>query len=245
MPKTTPKKTVKTVKKVSKKLQKVVKTAKVSGLSVPVYDLKGAQVKKMVVPKEIFSTQASDKLLAQYVRVYLANQRQGNASSKTRAEVRASTRKIYRQKGTGRARHGAKSAPIFVGGGVAFGPRPRDFSLKLNKKQRRKAFFYALSLQYKEGNIVGLVDKSLEIEPKTKGFVSLLRSAQLADKKVLLVMPEAKKNNLVLASRNIPGVSVTNAVSLNTYEVLNSDKIVFVGKALEALTNHFLKKHEN
>lgn len=242
MPKTAPKKTV---KKVSKKLEKVVKTAKVSGLNVPVYDLKGSEIKRMAVPREIFSTQASDKLLAQYVRVYLANQRQGNASSKTRAEVRASTRKIYRQKGTGRARHGAKSAPIFVGGGVAFGPRPRDFSLKLNKKQRRKAFFYALSLQYKEGNIVGLVDKSLEIEPKTKNFSSLLRSAQLADKKVLLVMPEAKKNNLVLASRNIPGVSVTNAVSLNTYEVLNSDKIVFVGKAIEALTNHFLKKDEN
>ncbi len=238
---------VKAKKTVTKKVSTVKKPAvkKETGFTIPVLNLEGKASSKVSLPKEIFSIQASDKLLAQYVRVYLANQRQGNASAKTRAEIRASSRKIYRQKGTGRARHGAKSAPIFVGGGVAFGPTPRDFSLKLNKKQKRKAFFYALTLQYKEGNILGLVDKSLEIEPKTKNFATLLKGAQLTDKKILLVLPEIKRGNLLLASRNIPSLTLRDAKSLNTYDVLNNEKIIFVAKALEVLRDHFLTKHEN
>jgi large subunit ribosomal protein L4 len=247
MAKSPTKKTV--VKKTPVKKTVAVKkpaVKKVVGLTIPVYDLNGKETSKATLPKEIFSTEASDKLLAQYVRVYMANKRQGNASTKTRAQVKASTRKIYRQKGTGRARHGAKSAPIFVGGGVAFGPKSKDYSLKLNKKQKRKAFFYALSLQYKDGNVIGLVDKALEIEPKTKNFSSWLKSVSLTDKKVLLVLPEGKSNNLTFASRNIVGVTLSNANSLNTYDVLNTEKIIFVQKALDVLQDHFLKtKHEN
>lgn len=242
----TPKKPI--VKKtVAKKVVpiKAPTVKKTIGMTIPVLNMEGKQSSTTAVSKEIFSTEASDKLLAQYVRVYLANQRQGNAATKTRAEVRGSTRKIYRQKGTGRARHGAKSAPIFVGGGVAFGPQPKDYSLKLNKKQRRKAFFYALSLRFKEGNVIGLVDKSLEIEPKTKTFLTFLKGSQLVDKKILLVLPEGKKNSLVLAARNVPRVTLTDARSINTYEVLNNEKIVFVVKAVTALDSHFLPKHEN
>ncbi len=242
MAETTTKKTVS--KKAAPAAKKPV-VKKIAGLSIPVLNLLGKEASQASLPKEIFSTQASDKLLAQYVRVYMANKRQGNASTKTRAQVVGSTRKIYRQKGTGRARHGAKSAPIFVGGGVAFGPKTKDYSLKLNKKQKKKAFFYALTLQHKEGNIVGLQDKSLEIEPKTKLFSSLLKNAQLDNKKILLVTPEAKRSNLVLASQNLSAVTWTNAASLNTYEVLNSEKIIFVEKALGVLRDHFLKKDEN
>ncbi len=232
----------KTKKTITKKVTPVKKPA---GLTVPVLNLEGKEASTVSLPKEIFSSQASDKLLAQYVRVYLTNQRQGNAASKTRSEVKGSTRKIYRQKGTGRARHGAKSAPIFVGGGVAFGPQPKNFSLKLNKKQRRRAFFSALTHQYKDGNVLGLVDKSLEIEPKTKNFSSLLKNAQLTDKKILLVLPQLSKNNLILASQNIPGLTLTDAKSINTYEVLSNQKIIFVSKALDVLREHFLKQYEN
>src|SRR3989338_9847754 len=107
------------------------------------------------MPKEIFAVEASPRLLAQYVRVYLANRRQGTASAKTRAEVKGSTRKIYKQKGTGKARHGDIKAPIFIGGGVVGGPIPRDFSLKFNKKQKRKVLFYALTLKLKQKDIFG------------------------------------------------------------------------------------------
>ncbi len=236
------------LKKITGKGVAAVKKAAVkqaAGLTIPVLNLEGKEASSATLPKEIFSTYASDKLLAQYVRVYMANKRQGNASTKTRAQVIGSTRKIYRQKGTGRARHGAKSAPIFVGGGVAFGPKTRDYSLKMNKKQKKKAFFYALSLQHKEGNIMGLFDKALQIEPKTKIFSTFLKNAQLKSKKILLVMPEAKINNLILASRNVPGITQTSAVSLNTYQVLNSEKIIFVEGALGVLRDHFLRKHEN
>lgn len=237
-----------TIKKTTSKKTTTVKkpvVKKEAGLTIPILDLEGKETSSASLPKEIFSTQASDKLLAQYVRVYMANKRQGNAATKTRAQVVGSTRKIYRQKGTGRARHGAKSAPIFVGGGVAFGPKTKDYSLKFNKKQKKKAFFYALTLQHKEGNVLGLLDKSLQMEPKTKLFSSLLKNAQLKSKKILLVTPEAKINNLILASRNVPGITLTNATSLNTYAVLNNEKIIFVEKALGVLRDHFITKDEN
>ncbi len=229
----------------NKKVTKPVRSLKSSGLSVSLYDLEGKEKGKIDLPKEIFTTETNNNLLAQYVRVYLSNQRQGTASTKTRSEVKASTRKIYRQKGTGRARHGALSAPIFVGGGIAFGPKPKDYSLKLNKKQRRKAFFSALALSYKDGNIAAVVDETLQIKPKTKKFASLLKNANLNEKKILLVLPEMKKNNLVLASRNIPRLTLKDTKSLNAFDVLNSEKIIFVKQALDLLKSHFLTKYEH
>ncbi len=218
-----------------------MKVTKSSGMSIPVYDLQGTKKKSASLPKEMFSETASPKLLAQYVRVYLPNQRQGTATTKTRTEVEASTRKIYRQKGTGRARHGAISAPIFVGGGIVGGPKPRDFSLKINKKQRKKAFFAALSLALKEGEIMGLVNESLKTEPKTKKIAKFLKKLDLKSKKVVIVLPKLEANGLVLASRNIPKVEVRDAKSLNAYDVLNAGKIIFVEDALKVMSEHFLK----
>lgn len=215
--------------------------AKTTRMTVPVYDLQGNKKKTITLPKEMFSETASPKLLAQYVRVYLANQRQGTVSTKTRAEVAASTRKIYRQKGTGRARHGAISAPIFVGGGLVKGPKPKDFSLKINKKQKRKAFFAALSLALKEDQIVGLVNDSLKIEPKTKKVAKFLEDLDLKNKKVVIVVPKFESGGLILSSRNIPKVELREAKSLNAYDVLNAQKIIFIEDSLKVMSEHFLK----
>src|SRR3989344_6029979 len=129
------------------------KTTKKGSLFAPVYDLKGAKSGTLALPKEVFGTKVNNSLMAQAVRVYLANQRQGNATTKTRGEVQGSSKKIYRQKGTGRARHGSLRAPIFVKGGIVFGPKPRDFSLDLPKKMKRKALFSSLSAKAADSEV--------------------------------------------------------------------------------------------
>lgn len=214
---------------------------KTSGLSIPLYDISGKEKGALELSKEAFSTPVKPQLLAQAVRVYLSNQRQGTASTKTRGEVVGSTRKIYRQKGTGKARHGDIKAPIFVGGGIVGGPKPKDYSLSLSKKQKRKAFFGALSLKLKEKNIIGFLDSAIKIEPKTKKVVGFLKAMKLNDKKVTFVLSKIEKNNFVMASRNLPKISLVDCQSLNTYEVLNSEKLVFFEKALEVFNNKFLK----
>lgn len=213
---------------------------KESGLEVMIYDLTGVKKTPAKVSKDIFGKKVSDKLLATYVRVYLTNQRQNNAASKTRAEITGSTKKIYKQKGTGRARHGAKSAPIFVGGGVAFGPQPYDTSSKLNKKQKKAALFGALTKAYEADHIIGLSDEAVSAKSKTKDVAKFLQKLDLVKKKTLLVFPKLEKNNLVLSSRNIPNVTVMDAQSLNTYAVLSQEKIVFVKNALVVMEKHFL-----
>ncbi len=237
------------MKKVSKKEKKITKSvlkrAVKQGPMIKIYDLEGREKQEVKLPKEIFDTKASNKLLSQYVRIYLANQRQGTAATKTRGEVRGSTRKIYRQKGTGKARHGDIKAPIFVGGGVVGGPKPRDYSLKINKKQKKKALFYALSLTYKNRSIMGLSDEALKIEPKTKKIATFLKLMKLYGKKTLLVLPKIEKNNLILAARNIHNLELTDAQSLNAYMILKNKEIIFINQALKVLENHFLKKNEN
>jgi large subunit ribosomal protein L4 len=210
-------------------------------VKVKVYDAKGNEKESVAFPKEIFSVTASPKLLAQYVRVYLANQRQGTASTKTRGEVVGSTKKIYRQKGTGRARHGDIKAPIFVGGGVVGGPKPKDYSLKMNKKQRRRSLFLALSLKQKDNAILQAEKELIGIAPKTKLVVQFLKAIGILNEKILFVFPKMETNNLILASRNIPGVYFSDAPSLNAYAILNADKIVFIDDALSVLKKHFIK----
>lgn len=212
-----------------------------SALSIDVYGLDGTVEKTVTLPKEIFAVGGNAKLLAQYVRVYLANQRQGTSSTKTRSEVTGSTKKIYRQKGTGRARHGASKAPIFVGGGIAFGPKPRDYSLKMNKKQKRKALFYSLSLKAKDKEIVGVSDKTLTVKPQTKKIAELLTKMGVGASKVLIVLSDTR-NNLYLSSRNIANVDIVTAQTINPYEVLNHSKILFTENAVQTLTNHFHKE---
>lgn len=213
-----------------------------SGLSLNVFDIAGKEVGHMNLPKEIFDIEASPKLIAQYVRVYTTNQRQGTVGTKTRAMITSSTRKIYRQKGTGRARHGAKSAPIFVGGGVAFGPQPREYHSSINKKQKKKALFAALSLAFKDNRLSGLADSALTGEIKTARVAGFLKARELGSKKTLIVLPKMEKNALVMSSQNIQNVEVSDAQSLNAYTVLNSQAILFAESSVTVLKNHFLKE---
>jgi len=201
----------------------------------------GQKKEKFDLPKEIFAAQIRPVLMAQAVRVYLANQRRAKAKTKTRGEVRGSRRKIWRQKGTGRARHGDRYAPIFVGGGVAHGPTGKEnYHLKLSKKMRRRAFFSALTAKFKEGKI--LVVKGLKkIEPKTKKMAEVVEKIAEGEKKVLIILPE-KIENILRAAKNIPGVELTQAALLNTYEVLNGGKLVFMPESIEVLKEKFLSE---
>lgn len=239
MEKTT--KTIKPVKAVKVEAKPVAKTA-VAGLSMTLVDKAGKQTGTTQLPKELFGAKINVALMNQYVHIYLTNQRQGTISTKTRSEVKGSTRKIYRQKGTGRARHGAKKAPIFVGGGITFGPKPRIFALSMNKKQKKLALVSALSHALKEKKISGAQDAVLSIAPKTKIYVQFLKNAGLADKGVLFIMPADKTEAFMRASRNVQSSSFIEAKSLNAYEVLRARKIVLFESSVKTLVDHFYPK---
>lgn len=244
MPRVSLRSKVPSSKELKKTVAKVEKT-KVSspGLNVSIMDLKGKVVGKITLPKEIFDVKVAPSLITQTIRVFLANQREGNLSTKTRGEVRGSTRKIYRQKGTGKARHGGIRAPIFVGGGIAFGPKPRDFSLSLNKKMKKKALFGALSDKLKNEKII--VIEAGNASGKTKEINGALKALNLVDKKgkaqkVLFVV--SKNSPITLrASKNIDGLAVESAGNLNTYGVLNSNYILFQKSAIEDLSKRLIK----
>ena len=222
----------------TKKIEKKVEPTKTAD----VLDLTGKAVDKISLPEEIFGAEINKTLIAQAVRVHLANQRQGTASTKTRGEVQGSTRKIYRQKGTGRARHGSKRARIFVGGGVVFGPKPRDYSLKFPQKMKRKALFSALSAKFNDGEIKILQDLE-KLEPKTKKFAEVIKNLGFSDKKKkILLITGAEVENLKRAARNIEGVTMTAAQRLNTYDILNSRQLIFMKEAIEKLSQHFLRR---
>ena len=215
-------------------------------MKIDVFNTQGKKVGKIDLPKEIFLVKVNEKLLAQAVRVFLFNQRQGTVSTKTRGEVKGSSRKIYAQKGTGRARHGDRYAPIFVGGGRAHGPKPKDWSRKLPKKMKRQALFSALSLKVKEKKI--LVLQGLEkIVPKTKKMVKVLENLKLQVRrgklleKTLLVLPE-KMEEIIRAGKNIANLKIALASNLNTYQVLNYERLIFLKKSIKVLESVFLKK---
>jgi len=204
-------------------------------ITLPVYNSKGEVEKNLELNSKIMDVKVNAKLLTQSVRVYLTNQRQGTVSTKTRTEVTGSTRKIYKQKGTGRARHGSIKAPVFVGGGVAHGPKPKDYHLKLNKKQRVKALVYALNLKANEKNIFVLNNDLLKIEPKTKAFLTLLKQMKIDQEKVLLVLEKMENNNLTQAVRNLNKIDLIDVQSLNPYQLLRHNKILLMEKALAVL----------
>ncbi|GAB4219018.1 MAG: 50S ribosomal protein L4 [Candidatus Microgenomates bacterium] len=235
MPRT--KKTINTEKNIKTK-SKIEK--KEAGFNLPVYDLNAKEKEIITLPKEIFDFKVNPQVLAQAVRVYLFNQRQGTASTKTRGEVAGSTRKIYRQKGTGKARHGDIKAPIFVGGGVVGGPKPKDYSLKINKKQNRQAILGALSMQFKNNNILILDDEILTSSLKTKSVYELLKNLKIVSKKTLFVMSKMDKN-FILVSRNIKKTSFIDAKSINAYGLLNCQKLVLFKSTIDEIKNHFLK----
>src|SRR3990167_8088104 len=198
------------------------------------------------LPREIFGAKVNRVLMAQAVRVHLANQRQGTASTKTRGQVTGSTRKIYRKKGTGRARHGSIKAPIFVGGGIVFGPSPRDFSLKLSKQMRKKALFSALSQKFVNERIL-VVDVN-GASGKTKEIYQMFKSLNLLGKKgkVGKILFVSGANALTKqAAKNIEGVKIEPAKSINTYDVLSNNHLVIVKNALADIESTFLGKGEN
>jgi large subunit ribosomal protein L4 len=161
----------------------------------------------------------------------MANQRQGTHKSKERAEITGSTRKIKKQKGTGTARAGSIKSPLFRGGGRAFGPEPRDYSFKLNKKVKTLARISALSYKAQEKCIAVVEDFQLE-SPKTKEYKNMLNSLLLNDKKTLLILPQ-NDNNIYLSSRNLKKTKVTTADRINTYDVVNADNVVFLESSIE------------
>ncbi len=219
----------------TKKLQK--KSEK--NLSVlPVYNIEGKIVNQQPINIEIKKIRINKRLLSHAVRVYLTNQRQGTASTRTRGEVSGSTRKIYRQKGTGRARHGDIKAPIFVGGGVVGGPKPKEYKLKLNKKQLKKALTQAFILCLQNNKIFLLDNKFYEISPKTKVFINFLKSLNLVDKKNLIIIKKKNETNLDLATANIKNVFISQVGSLNTYQLLKYQYFLF----LEDAYLEFLKR---
>jgi large subunit ribosomal protein L4 len=202
---------------------------------------KGTKKSSLTLPKEIFEVKASPALLAQSVRVYLSNQRKAKAKTKRRGEVSGSGIKIHRQKGTGRARHGDRYAPIFVGGGTTHGPTGlENYHLKMSQKMRRKALFAALALKLKEGKIL-FVEGLAKVDPKTQKVASILAKIAPKEKNILIILPK-KLPNLFLAARNIPNLRLIEANLLNTYEVLKSQKIIFLPESLEVLKKTFLNQ---
>ena len=189
--------------------------------------------RKVVLSEAVFGVEANDHAIYLDVKQYLADQRQGTHKSKQRNEVAGSTRKLKRQKGTGGARCGSIKSPLFPGGGRIFGPVPRDYSFKLNKKLKRLARRSALTYKAQANAITVVENLALEA-PKTKAVVALASALKVADKKVLVVLPETNVN-LQLSCRNLPYVKTILASSLNTYEVMNASVIVMVEGAENVL----------
>lgn len=221
------------IAKTAKPKKETEVAAKVSGLTVSVMGVDGKKKGTMTLPGEVFGEKINKPLMAQAVRVYLANQRQGGAHTKTRGQVQGSTRKIYKQKGTGKARHGSIRAHIFVGGGVVFGPVTHDFTLVMPAKMKRKALVSALTSQLQDGNVI-VVDGLADLKPKTKFMATALASV-VADTRLLLVL--AKDSEIVArTARNIEGVDTMPVSNLTTYDVLTHQKIVFMKDAIKQVT---------
>ncbi len=198
-----------------------------------VINIKNEEVGKVKLNEKIFNEEVKEHTVWEVVKWQLAARRAGTASTKTRAEVRGSRRKILPQKGTGNARHGDRKANIFVGGGIAHGPRPRDYYYPLPKKVRKKALKGVLSIKLKEGELSIIEDFSFE-EPKTKKAIEVLKNLGLENSKVLLVIP-AKDENLMKSFRNLQNVKVLVVDGLNTYDILNADKVLIFKSALEKI----------
>ncbi len=195
--------------------------------------------KKVSLSDAIFGVEPNDHAIYLDVKQYLANQRQGTHKAKQRNEVAGSTRKLKKQKGTGGARSGSILSPLFVGGGRVFGPVPRDYSFKLNKKLKQLARKSALA--YKAKNQLITVVDSLTMEPKTKEFLAAAKNLGLEGKKMLVVLPAAERG-VVLAARNLPNVKVIPAANINTYDVMNAAVLVMSQDSVHAIHQLFEKE---
>lgn len=201
-------------------------------MELAVYKIDGKKTsKKVKLNKSIFGAEPNNHAIYLDVKQFLANQRQGTHKAKERGEITGSTRKIKKQKGTGTARAGSIKNPLFRSGGRVFGPKPRDYSFKLNKKVKRLARISALSLLAKAKHITVIEDFSFET-PKTKDYVSLLTNFELNGKKTLLVLNEPN-NNIILSARNLHKTNVTTSTNLNTYDIMNAGNILMVESSVK------------
>lgn len=191
------------------------------------------EVGKIDLRDEVFNVEVNEGTVWEVIKWHLAAKRSGNASTKTRAEVAGSNRKIYPQKGTGRARHGDIKANIFVGGGVVHGPHPRDYYFALPKKVRKKVLKGSLSYKLKNNELIVVEDFNFD-QPKTKNAVDVLKSFGCDNSKVLLVLPE-KIENVVKSFRNIPKVKILPVEGLNSYDVLNAEKVIVFKSAIDKI----------
>jgi large subunit ribosomal protein L4 len=203
-------------------------------MEVSVLNIKGQETgRKVTLNEAIFGIEPNDHVLYLHVKQYLANQRQGTAKSKERSELSGSTRKLGRQKGGGGARHGDINSPLLRGGARVFGPKPRDYSFKLNKKVKALARKSALTYKAQENAIVVVEDFNMEA-PKTKEFVAIAKNLKIDGKKSLFLMAETN-NNVYLSARNLKGSEVMEANKLNAYKVLNADVLVITEKSLQTI----------
>ena len=203
-------------------------------MEVSVLNIKGQETgRKVALNEAIFGVEPNDHVIYLDVKQYLANKRQGNAKSKERSEISGSTRKLGRQKGGGGARHGDINSPLLIGGGRVFGPKPRDYSFKLNKKMKQLARKSALSYKAQENAIVVVEDFTMDA-PKTKEFVEITKNLKVDGKKVLLLIPEANKN-VYRSARNLQRAEVLEAQNVNTYKILDADVLVITENSLKTI----------
>ena len=203
-------------------------------MEVSVLNIKGQETgRKVALNDAIFGIEPNDHVIYLDVKQYMADQRQGTAKSKERSEISGSTRKLGRQKGGGGARHGDINSPLLIGGGRVFGPQPRDYSFKLNKKVKQLARKSALSYKAQENAIVVVEDFNFEA-PKTKEFVAIVKNLKADGKKVLLLTAESNKN-VYLSARNLQRTDVMEAKNVNTYKVLNADVLVITENSLKTI----------
>ena len=205
----------------------------------PVFTKEGTRTGMIDLPEEIFGLKPKKHLLWEVVRAYLAARRQGTHKAKTRSEVKASGANLWPQKGMGRARHGSVSAPIFVGGGKAHGPRPRDYRIKINVKAKRLALSQALSDRARENRVFVMEEFSME-KPKTKMMAELLAKMNLDGKRVVLLSADSNRN-FYLSSRNIPRVNFKVAKDVNALDILGSEYVVIEKNAITALKERLVK----
>ena len=203
-------------------------------MELAIYNINGEDTgRRAVLNDSVFAIEANEHALYLDVKQYLANRRQGTHKSKERSEISGSTRKLHQQKGGGGSRIGDINSPLLVGGARVFGPRPRDYRFKLNKKVKQLARKSALSVKAQENQIIIVENFSFEA-PKTKEFVKIAKNLKIDGKKVLLVLASQEKN-VFLSLRNVPGASVMNATDINTYALLNNNAIVITEGSLEVI----------
>ena len=209
-------------------------------MEVSVLNINGQETgRKATLNEAIFAIEPNDHVLYLNVKQYLANQRQGTAKAKERSELSGSTRKLIRQKGSGGARRGDINSPVLVGGARVFGPKPRDYSFKLNKKVKILARKSALSYKAKENAIIVVEDFTLDA-PKTKDFINITKNLKVDGKKLLLVLPTIDKN-VYLSARNLQGTNVMLANTINTYKILDADVLVITENSLKTIDEILIK----